>query len=57
VLITRRNWIKKAGAKSEKETWLKCTIPPFAREFFNAISSLQLLAGNDSNFLSSIKLL
>jgi len=51
VLVTRGNRIKKAGAKSGKETWLNCTLPPFAGEFFEAISSLQLLEENDSNYV------
>ena len=48
MVITRGNRIKKAGAKSEKKTWLNCTIQPFAREFFDGISPLQMLASNDS---------
>jgi len=42
--------MKKAGAKSEKETWLYCTLQPFTRRFFDATLSLQLLAANDSTF-------
>jgi hypothetical protein len=36
-----------AAAKSRKEAWLNYTIQPFARQFFDAISSVQLLAAKD----------
>jgi hypothetical protein len=49
MVITARNRIKKAGSKSEKITWLNCNIHPFARQFFDKILPLQLLAANDSN--------
>jgi hypothetical protein len=39
---------KKAGADSEKLTWLNCIIQPFARQCFDTTSALQLLATNDS---------
>jgi hypothetical protein len=55
VVITGGNRIKKAGANSEKETWLNRTIQPLAREFFDDISSLQLLASNDSKIFLSCK--
>jgi hypothetical protein len=36
-----------AGANSQKEARLKYTIQPFSREFFDAISSMQLLVAKD----------
>jgi hypothetical protein len=57
MVITSGNITKKAGAKSKKVTWLICTIHPYVRLFFDAISTLQLLAANDSNVFSSVKYL
>ena len=48
VVITGGNRIEKAGAESEKVIWLNCIIQPFARQYFDATSSLQMLAANDS---------
>jgi hypothetical protein len=36
-----------AGGKLEKETWLNYTLQPFARQYFDDISSVQLRAAND----------
>jgi hypothetical protein len=36
-----------SGRKSDKESWMNYTIQPFARKFFDDISSLQLLAAKD----------
>jgi len=47
MVITRGKRMKKVGAKSEKETWLYCTLQPFARRCFDAIF-LQLLIANES---------
>jgi hypothetical protein len=41
-----------AVAKAEKETRLNYTIQPLARQFFEAISSVQLSAANDSHVFS-----
>ena len=38
------------ASKPEKETWLNNAIQPFTRQFFDAISSVQLLAANDMHF-------
>jgi hypothetical protein len=46
---------KMPDAKSEKETWRKCTIHPFVREFIEAISSAQMLAANDWHVFFSKK--
>ena len=43
------------GAKSEKESRLNYTIHPFARDFFDVKSSVQLFAANDSHVFFSIK--
>jgi len=45
------------GRKSEKETWLNYTIQPLARQFLNAILSVQMLASKDRNVFFSLKLL
>jgi hypothetical protein len=55
VVNTAGNRIKKAGAKSEKLTWLNCTIHPFAKQFFDTISSLQLIADKEPNVFFSVK--
>jgi len=44
-----------ARSKSQKETWLNRTIQPFARQFSDAISSMQLLAANDLHVFLSLK--
>jgi hypothetical protein len=44
-----------AGVKSEKEARLNYTIQPFAKLFFDAISSVQLLAESDSQLFFSLK--
>jgi hypothetical protein len=41
-----------AASKPEKETWLNNANQPFTRHFFDAISSVQLLAAKDSHFFS-----
>ena len=56
VVIIRGYRTKKAGANSEKETWLNCTIQPFSRAFFDAISSLHLIASNDSKMFLFCKI-
>jgi hypothetical protein len=38
---------KMAGTKSEENTWLYYTIQPFDRQFFDAITSLQVVASSD----------
>ena len=43
------------GMKSEKETRLNYTIHPFAREFFDVMSSVQLFAAKDWHVSFSIK--
>jgi hypothetical protein len=43
--------------KSEKEKGLNYTVQPFARQFFDTISSVQLLAANDSHVYFSAKYL
>jgi len=45
------------GAMSEKETWLNYTIHPFARENFDIISSVQLLAAKASHVFFCLNLL
>jgi len=54
MVITGGKRMKKAGAKSEKETWPNCIIQPYAREFLDAICILQQ---NLQSFLFSVKLL
>jgi hypothetical protein len=41
-----------AGAKSEEKTWLKYTVLPFARQFFDTISSAQVVASKEWYFFS-----
>jgi hypothetical protein len=41
--------------KSEKEKGLNYTVQPFARQFFDNISSVQLLAAKDSHVYFSLK--
>jgi len=43
-----------AGGKSENERWLNYTIMKFFGEFFNAISSVQLLAANYTHVVFSL---
>jgi len=40
------------GGKSDKETWLNYTIQPYARQFSDDISLVQLLAANDKHVFS-----
>jgi hypothetical protein len=54
VFCTAGNRKEMAVAKSEKEARLNYTIQPFVRDFFDAISSVQLLAANDSHVFFSI---
>jgi len=44
---------KMADGKSHKETWLNCTIRPFARLYFDDISSMQLLPAKGSSLFLS----
>jgi hypothetical protein len=46
IVFTARNK-KMTGRKSDKESWMNYPIQPFARKFFDVISSLQLLAAKD----------
>jgi len=48
---TRRNM---AGSKSDKDAWPKYTIQPFARPFFDAISSVQLPVVKDTQVFFSL---
>jgi len=41
-----------AVGKSDKETWLNYTIQPFARQFFDVISSVRLLEVKYFHFFS-----
>jgi hypothetical protein len=43
-------------AKSEKETKLKYKFQPFARQFFDAISLIQLPAANDIHVFISVNI-
>ena len=54
MFITGGNRIKKAGAKSEKETWPNCIIQPYANDFRDAVCNLQQ---NFESFLFSVKYL
>jgi len=55
VFCTAENRKKMAGAKSEKEARLNYTVQPFAREYFDVMSSVQLFAANDSHVSFYIK--
>jgi len=53
MVITGGNRMKKAGAKSEKETWPNCIIPPFSRELRDGICNC--LQQKPESFLFSVK--
>jgi len=47
VVFTAGNIKQLAVGKSDKETWLKYTFQPFARQFFDVISFVQLIEAKD----------
>jgi len=55
MVITGGNRMKKAGAKSEKETWLNCIIQPFSRELRDGVCNC--LQQKLERFLFSVKYL
>jgi len=56
VVFTAGNIRQLAFGKSDKETWVNYTIQPFARQFFDVISFVQLLEAKDFHVFFFLKL-